>query len=215
MFLASHDIVNNFGKDCTFKRLLTCVTRVFESMHVKKSRCALKYNSRGYLQIAIPSCRDVMCECTDVLFTNADEARALCAFGEESTPEQAAKHLSQFCPLVSVTDGARGSYIGLKGEIVFVPPAPCVPVDTCGAGDAYAAGMLYGLLRGVPDLKGMGDLAARVAAVVVGQQGTRLKEEHAVELAESVNNKSELLDTRIMELMGMKGEVESEKISSV
>lgn len=156
-----------------------------------------------------------MCECTDVLFTNADEARALCAFGEDSTPEQATKHLSQFCPLVSVTDGARGSYIGLKGEIVFVPPAPCVPVDTCGAGDAYAAGMLYGLLRGVPDLKGMGDLAARVAAVVVGQQGTRLKEEHAVGLAESVNNISELLDTRIMELMGMKGEVESEKISSV
>lgn len=215
MFLASHVIVNNFGKDCTFKRLSTCATRVFELMHVKKSRCALKYNTGRYLQIANPFCRDVMCECTDVLFTNADEARALCAFGEDSTPEQAAKHLSQFCPLVSVTDGARGSYIGLKGEIVFVPPAPCVPVDTCGAGDAYAAGMLYGLLRGVPDLKGMGDLAARVAAVVVGQQGTRLKEEHAVELAESVNNISELLDTRIMELMGMKGEVESEKISSV
>jgi sugar/nucleoside kinase (ribokinase family) len=158
---------------------------------------------------------DVMCQSTDILFANADEARALCAFGDDSTPEQATKHLNQFCPLVSVTDGPRGSYIGLRGEVVFIPPAPCVPVDTCGAGDAYAAGVLYGLLRGVPDVKGMGDLAARVAAVVVGQQGTRLKEEAALELAESVNSLSDLLDSRIMELMGMKDEVVSERISSV
>ncbi|KAG0569113.1 hypothetical protein M758_6G061600 [Ceratodon purpureus] len=158
---------------------------------------------------------DVMCKSTDILFANADEARALCGFGENSTPEQAAKHLNQFCPLVSVTDGARGSYIGLRGELVFIPPAPCVPVDTCGAGDAYAAGVLYGLLRGIPDVKGMGDLAARVAAIVVGQQGTRLKEEAAVELAESVNSLSDLLDTRLMELMGMKDQVQPKKISSV
>ncbi|KAG0585351.1 hypothetical protein KC19_2G004600 [Ceratodon purpureus] len=158
---------------------------------------------------------DVMCQSTDILFANADEARALCAFGDDSTPEQAAKHLNQFCPLVSVTDGVRGSYIGLRGEVVFIPPAPCVPVDTCGAGDAYAAGILYGLLRGVPDVKGMGDLAARVAAIVVGQQGTRLKEEAAVELAESVNSLSDLLDSRIMELMGMKDELKNEEISNV
>lgn len=156
-----------------------------------------------------------MCESADILFANCDEAAALCGFGEDSTPEQSAMHLSQFCPLVSVTDGARGSYIGLKGEIVFVPPATCVPVDTCGAGDAYAAGVLYGLLRGVPDLKGMGNLAARVAATVVGQQGTRLREEDALELTESVNSLSTLLGTRILELMGMKGEVGSEKISNV
>ncbi|CAM6042834.1 unnamed protein product, partial [Sphagnum compactum] len=128
---------------------------------------------------------DVMCESADIIFTNSDEARALCGFGKSTSPELAAKHLSQFCPLVSVTDGPWGSYIGLKGEIVYVPPAPCVPVDTCGAGDAYAAGILYGLIQGVPDLKGMGNLAARVAATVVGQQGTRLREEDALELAES------------------------------
>lgn len=58
-------------------------------------------------------------------------------------------------------------------------------MDTCGAGDAYASGMLYGILRGMSDLKGMGTLASRVAATVVGQQGTRLRVQDAVELAES------------------------------
>lgn len=86
---------------------------------------------------------------------------------------------------MSVTDGPKGSYIGVKGEAVYIPPSPCVPVDTCGAGDAYASGILYGILRGVSDLKGMGTLAARIAATVVGQQGTRLRVQDAVDLAES------------------------------
>lgn len=60
-----------------------------------------------------------------------------------------------------------------------------MPVDTCGAGDAYASGILYGILRGLSDVKGMGTLAARVASVVVGQQGTRLRVQDAVRLAES------------------------------
>nr|XP_023928409.1 uncharacterized protein LOC112039739 isoform X1 [Quercus suber]XP_023928411.1 uncharacterized protein LOC112039739 isoform X2 [Quercus suber] len=121
----------------------------------------------------------------DIVFANSDEARALCHFASKESPISATRYLSHFVPLISVTDGPRGSYIGVKGEAVYIPPSPCVPVDTCGAGDAYASGMLYGILRGVSDLKGMGTLASRVAATVVGQQGTRLRVQDAVELAES------------------------------
>ncbi|KDP39538.1 hypothetical protein JCGZ_02558 [Jatropha curcas] len=121
----------------------------------------------------------------DVIFANSDEARALCDFAPKESTISAARYLSHFVPLVSVTDGPRGSYIGVKGEAVYIPPSPCVPVDTCGAGDAYASGILYGILRGVSDLKGMGTLAARIAATVVGQQGTRLRVQDAIKLAES------------------------------
>ncbi|ONI25950.1 hypothetical protein PRUPE_2G328500 [Prunus persica] len=121
----------------------------------------------------------------DIVFANSDEARAFCHFSSKESPISATRYLSHFVPLASVTDGPRGSYIGVKGEAVYIPPSPCVPVDTCGAGDAYASGVLYGILRGVSDLKGIGTLAARVAATVVGQQGTRLRIQDAVELAES------------------------------
>ncbi|XP_062147399.1 uncharacterized protein LOC133855344 [Alnus glutinosa] len=121
----------------------------------------------------------------DIVFANSDEARALCHFAQEESPISATRYLSHFVPLVSVTDGPRGSYIGVKGDAVYIPPSPCVPVDTCGAGDAYATGILYGILRGMLDLKGMGTLASRIAATVVGQQGTRLGVQDAVELAES------------------------------
>lgn len=121
----------------------------------------------------------------DIVFANSDEARALCNFSPKESPVSATRYLSHFIPLVSITDGDRGSYIGVRGEAVYIPPSPCVPVDTCGAGDAYASGLLYGILRGVSDFKDLGTLAARVAAVVVGQQGTRLRVQDAIELSES------------------------------
>ncbi|XP_023752579.1 uncharacterized protein LOC111900942 [Lactuca sativa] len=128
---------------------------------------------------------EIMENYADIIFANSDEARAFCHFCSEESPISSTQYLSHFVPLVSVTDGPRGSYIGIKGEALYVPPSPCVPVDTCGAGDAYASGILYGLLRGASGLKGMGTLAARVAAVVVGQQGTRLRVQDASQLAQS------------------------------
>lgn len=130
--------------------------------------------------------REIVENYADVIFANSDEARALCDFDPKESAISATRYLSHFVPLVSVTDGPRGSYIGVKGEAVYIPPSPCVPVDTCGAGDAYASGILYGILRGISDLKGMGTLAARIAATVVGQQGTRLGVHDALKLAESL-----------------------------
>ncbi|XP_027109826.1 uncharacterized protein LOC113764120 [Coffea eugenioides] len=129
---------------------------------------------------------DIMANYADIVFANSDEARAFCHFSSKESPVSATRYLSHFVPLVSVTDGPRGSYIGVKGEAVYIPAPPCMPpVDTCGAGDAYASGILYGILRGVSDLKGMGGFAAKVASVVVGQQGTRLRVQDAVKLAKS------------------------------
>lgn len=130
-------------------------------------------------------CREVICNYADIVFANGDEARAICNLSSKDDLVSAARYLSHFVPLVSVTDGPKGSYIGMKGEAIYVPPSPCVPVDTCGAGDAYASGILYGILRGHSDLKSMGLLASRVAAVVVGQQGTRLRVHDAGRLVES------------------------------
>ncbi|KAJ4843328.1 hypothetical protein Tsubulata_047779 [Turnera subulata] len=149
---------------------------------------------------------EIIVNCADILFANSDEARALCDFSSKESAVSATRYLSHFVPLVSVTDGPRGSYIGVKGEAVYIPPSPCVPVDTCGAGDAYASGILYGYLRGVTNLSRMGAFAARVASTVVGQQGTRLRVPDAIELAETLP----LLDTSAIGL-----DVGSDHISSL
>ncbi|KAG6382946.1 hypothetical protein SASPL_157315 [Salvia splendens] len=128
---------------------------------------------------------DIMANYADIIFANSDEARTLCHFSSKESPISATRYLSHFVPFVSVTDGPRGSYIGVKGESVYIPPNPCVAVDTCGAGDAYASGILYGLSLGVSDSRSIGTLASKVASVVVAQQGTRLGVEDAAKLAES------------------------------
>ncbi|KAL8229606.1 hypothetical protein R6Q57_014506 [Mikania cordata] len=128
---------------------------------------------------------EIMENYADIVFANSEEARAFCHFSSQESPISSTRYLSHFVPLVSVTDGPRGSYIGVKGEALYIPPSPCMAIDTCGAGDAYASGILYGLLRGASDLKGMGTLAARVAATVVGQQGTRLRAQDAARLVDS------------------------------
>lgn len=130
--------------------------------------------------------REIIENYADIIFANSDEARTLCNFNANESVDSATRCLSFFAPLVSVTDGPRGSYIGMKGETVYIPPSPCIPVDTCGAGDAYASGIMYGVLRGISDVKRIGKIAATVAATVVGQQGTRLRVSDAVKLAESV-----------------------------
>jgi len=45
----------------------------------------------------------------------------------------------------------RGSYVSALGATQVFPPrwSKNAPVDTCGAGDNYAAGLLYGLLQGM------------------------------------------------------------------
>ena len=53
------------------------------------------------------------------------------------------------------------------GAVQVVPPfwATDAPVDTCGAGDAYAAGVLWAYLRGM-GVSAMGRAGARVASQV-------------------------------------------------
>ncbi|KAI7727453.1 hypothetical protein M8C21_024061, partial [Ambrosia artemisiifolia] len=150
-----------------------------------KKICQVARDNGALVAVTASDVTEIMENYADIVFANSDEARSFCHFSAEESPISATRYLSHFVPLVSVTDGQRGSYIGVKGEALYIPPSPCTPVDTCGAGDAYASGILYGLLRGASDLKGMGSLAARVAATVVGQQGTRLRVQDAARLAES------------------------------
>lgn len=161
------------------------VTKACEDAHRSGALVAITASDVSCIERHYDDFWEIMGNYADIVFANSDEARAFCHFSSKDSLLSATRYMSHFVPLVSVTDGPRGSYIGVKGEAVYIPPSPCAPVDTCGAGDAYASGILYGILRGVSNVKGMGALAARVASVVVGQQGTRLRVQAAAELAES------------------------------
>ena len=73
--------------------------------------------------------------------------------------------------LVCITRGGDGSTIRRRGgESSDQPTVKAKVVSTVGAGDSFTAGVVSGLLKGLP-LKEAHDFGTRLAAFVVSQPG--------------------------------------------
>jgi sugar/nucleoside kinase (ribokinase family) len=114
---------------------------------------------------------ELLREHVELVFANRDEALALTGAGNT---EDAMASLREFCPGAVITLGAQGALISEGDERVHVDPVPVRAVDTTGAGDAFAAGYLFGKSRGLP-LEHCGRIAACFASRVIAQIGPRLK----------------------------------------
>ena len=71
--------------------------------------------------------------------------------------------------IVGVKLGSRGTLLGMAdGSLLEIPclPAPGPVIDTTGAGDSFLAGLLTGIIRGMP-LREAGILGAATAACCV------------------------------------------------
>ena len=130
--------------------------------------------------------RRIVREYADILFCNEQEAEAYAGGGErllralgEDMPggdgERLLRALGEDAPVVFMTRGADGA-MALDASGSLSVPGRAVPVvDTTGAGDAFAAGALYGLTHGMS----AGDaarLGVYASAKVVAAFGARLKE---------------------------------------
>ncbi len=74
--------------------------------------------------------------------------------------------------MVVTTLGREGSRIAGRDGTTTIPPAPSGPVvDPTGAGDAYRAGLVAGLLRGL-DVESAGRVASLAATYAIEQVGT-------------------------------------------
>ncbi|MGX6449292.1 sugar kinase [Patulibacter sp. S7RM1-6] len=84
----------------------------------------------------------------DHLFVGDDEAALL---GLDGTVERTARALRERGPeVVVVKRGKDGAVALVDDDLVDVPPVPVHAVDAVGAGDAFDAGYLAGLLEGRP-----------------------------------------------------------------
>jgi len=72
-----------------------------------------------------------------------------------------------------VTLGAAGAVIHTRGQEILIPPAPVQQVvDPTGAGDAFRAGVIHGLLHG-RDWRTIGRIASLMGAIKVESRGTQ------------------------------------------
>jgi sugar/nucleoside kinase (ribokinase family) len=105
----------------------------------------------------------------DILFANEEEILSLY---EVDRFDAAMQKVRGHCQIAALTRGPKGSVVVSSDDVHVIDPEPASPVDTTGAGDAYAGGFLYGLTQGY-DLAKCARIGGIVAAQVIGHVGAR------------------------------------------
>jgi adenosine kinase len=86
---------------------------------------------------------------------------------------RAIHELAERVKALVVTKGAKGSVVYTEGRRLDIPAAPVrAVVDPTGCGDAYRAGLLYGLLNDM-DWETTGRVASLMGAIKIEQHGTQ------------------------------------------
>ena len=112
----------------------------------------------------------ILKEYVALVFCNREEALALTG---TDNAQEALRLLREWCGGAVITLGGSGALATGDGETVYVEPFPVEPVDTTGAGDAFAAGFLYGRTTGASLLQ-CGRLGGYFASRVILRVGPRL-----------------------------------------
>jgi ribokinase len=115
---------------------------------------------------------------TFVIMPNEAELKLLTGAEYE---EGAEKLGSEGVEIVAVKLGKKGCFVTNREEKHLLKPCKAEAVDTTGAGDAWNAGFLYGLLKN-RNLRECGRLGNLVASRCIGQIGARTGLPHLAEL---------------------------------
>jgi sugar/nucleoside kinase (ribokinase family) len=118
----------------------------------------------------------------DIVFANEEEAKAFT--GKE--PEQALNDFAELCDIAVVKVGKKGSMVKRGGNTFNIKSINAKSVDTTGAGDLYAAGFIYGLIKGY-SLDKCGSIGSVLAGKTIEVVGPKMEEHKWKEVKEMIN----------------------------
>lgn len=121
--------------------------------------------------------KEIVREYGDIIFVNEAEAEAFT--GEKS--EEALHKIYEMCDVAIVKLGKEGSLIKADDMIYKIPINEVEEINTNGAGDAYAAGILYSFAKGL-DWEKAGKIAAYISSQVVASHSARLERDISEEI---------------------------------
>ncbi len=146
------------------------IRKAMDVAHANGGRAALALSDTFCVERHHDEFRELIAGPVDVLFANRAELFSL--YGLEDL-DRAIEAVRAEVDLACITLGTRGSILVTPHELVEVEAAEIAPVvDTTGAGDQYAAGVLFGLARGL-ELADAGWLGSLAAAEVISHVGPR------------------------------------------
>lgn len=141
-----------------------------ENAKENKTLVSLDLNHRPRLwdeEEALPVLEDALAY-ADIVFASDDEAKLL--FGDVTPNAVADRFLGMGAKIVVAKMGHKGALLAMPGQRIRIPPAPSTPVDSSGAGDAFAGSFLAWYLE-TDDPHLAATKAAEVAAATVSGLG--------------------------------------------
>jgi sugar/nucleoside kinase (ribokinase family) len=114
---------------------------------------------------------DIIGPGVDFLFANESEAFEM---SETQDINQAITHLKTLSKGFAITRGPKGSLIFDGQNLIEIEPFPVKAIDTVGAGDMYAGGVLYGITNGM-SWADAGRLGSMASSKLVTTLGARLE----------------------------------------
>lgn len=131
---------------------------------------AYTYSDPFCVQRAAHDFRELSKSSVDLVFCNEEEAKMI---AEVDVATDACLAIASWGPRVFMTVGPKGAYYAEGDKIEHIPGFPATAIDTTGAGDLFAGGVLYGLSNGHTPAES-GRLGSYAASLVVAQVGARL-----------------------------------------
>lgn len=142
---------------------------------------AMDLSSFNIVESNLSFLRRLINEKVDILFANEDEAFAFT--GKE--PDEAITEIASMCETAIIKKGKEGSLIMQAGKLYKVESEVAHPIDTTGAGDNYAAGFIYGLVKGF-SLEKSGKIASLIASKAVEVMGAKISDSMWPEIIDKI-----------------------------
>ena len=127
--------------------------------------------------------KTVISKYVDILFANEEEIKALTGM----SPEAGANEVKSLVEIAVIKIGAEGSYCVSDQGSVRIGVRPSNPIDTTGAGDLYAAGFIYGHIKGF-DLETCGKMGAILGGRIIELYGAKMDESHWENLRKEIHS---------------------------
>jgi sugar/nucleoside kinase (ribokinase family) len=147
------------------------------------SKISLDLASYNVVEANLDFLHEMVEKYVDIIFANEEEAKAFT--GQE--PDAALHTIAGKSDISVVKIGSKGSFVKSDEKLFVVEPIPAKVQDTTGAGDAYAAGFLFGISSGYGYAES-GYIGSLLASNTIETIGARIRDEEWAGINEHVAN---------------------------
>ncbi len=157
-----------------------------EIAHRKGLKISLDLASYNVVEDNRDFLKEIILKYVDIVFANEEESKAFTG----KSPEESLEIIGSMTSVAVVKLGSAGSLIKRGDETVNVGIINVDCIDTTGAGDLYASGFLYGLIKNLP-LHKCGQIGAVLSGHVIEVLGPKMdgkRWDNVKKLVEGIEN---------------------------